>query len=78
MDSEELAEVDLGLPGCIAQFVCDRGNQPARTVSDRHRGGQPLGAQDADRVRGDVGDQVRLGRIGQVVAEREPDAVAAA
>jgi hypothetical protein len=27
-------------------------------------------------VRGEVGDQVRLGRIGQVVAERELDAVA--
>ena len=68
--------VDPGLPGRVPHFVRDRGHQRLGTVADRHRRGQPLRAQDGDRVRGEIGDQVGLGRIGQVVAERDPDAVA--
>ena len=72
---EELQHVDLGLPGCVAQFGCQRGHQGLGTVSDGHCGCQLLLAQHGYGVRDDVGDQARLGRIGQVIAERDPDAV---
>jgi hypothetical protein len=65
-----------GLQCRILELVRCGGHQRPGTVADRHRSGQPLRGADADRVRCDVGGQVRVGRIGQVVAERDPDAVA--
>ena len=64
----------LGPAGGLAHRL--RGNPAERRDAGCHRRGQALRAQHGDRVRDDVGDQVGLGRFGQVVSERDPDAVA--
>jgi hypothetical protein len=45
--------------------VSHRGRQCLGTVSDRHRGFQPLLAQHGNGVRGDVGDRPASGGSGR-------------
>ena len=76
LDPEDVAQVDPGLPRRVAQRVRDRVDQDFGTVSDRRHRGQLLRADDADGVRGDVRGDPGAGRVGQVVAEGDLDAVA--
>ena len=75
LDAQDVQHVDPGRPGRGTQCVRHRVDQRPGTVADRHQRGQPLRTDHADGVRGDVRRDPRTGRIGQVVAERDLDAV---
>ena len=65
-------QVDPGPLRRVPHRVRRRCHQRLGTLSDGDRGGQLLGADDAGRVCGEV----RPMRVGQVIPERDPDAVA--
>ena len=73
LDAQDVQHVDPGRPRRGAQRARHRVDQRPGTVADRHQRGQPLRAEHADGVRGDVRGDPRAGRIGQVVAERDLD-----
>ena len=57
------------------QRIRDRRDQPGRAVAHRHDGNDALLAEDGCRVRGDVGGVVRVGWVGQLIAQRQLDAI---
>ena len=75
LDAQDVPQLNAGLPGCVPQCARYRIDQGFRTVADGHHRGQPLRAEHADGVFGDVRGDPGTGWIGQVVAERDLDAV---
>ena len=75
LDAQDVPQLDAGLPGCVPQCAGYRVDQGLGTVADGHHRGQPLRAEHADGVLGDVRGGPGTGRIGQVVAEGDLDAV---
>ena len=75
LDAQDVQHVDPGHPRRGTQRPRHLVDQRPGTKADRHQRGQPLRADDADGVRGDVRGDSRTGRIGQVVAERDLDPV---
>jgi hypothetical protein len=75
LDPQEIPEVDAGLGEGVPQHVFQRGDQGFVAVSDRHGRGQPQRPEDAGGVRGDVRGHGGVGWIGQVIPERDLDAI---
>src|SRR5207249_1931833 len=73
LDPEHVRQFDPGLPRRVAQCVRDRVDQGFGPVSNRRHRPQPLRADDADGMRGDVRSDPGTRRVGQVVAEAHLD-----
>ena len=75
LDAQEFLHLDPGARQRLPDGVRDRRDERLGAVSDGHRRVQPLRADDGRGVRGEVGGGAEAGRVGQVVPERDPDAV---
>ncbi|HEY2550114.1 MAG TPA: hypothetical protein VGI64_06015 [Streptosporangiaceae bacterium] len=73
LDPQQVPDLDGRRGQRVAGQVGDRRDQRAGTVAHGHRRAQVLPLQHGGCVPGDLGGQAEVGRIGQVVAERDPD-----
>jgi hypothetical protein len=76
LHAQDLAQLHDGAAGCGTDGVDERGDQRAGAVTGHDGGGQVLAGEHAHDVRGDLGGKTGVGRVGQVVADRDLDPVA--
>ena len=78
MDAQDVAQLQVGPGDRLADRVSDGGDQRAGAVADDDGHGELLAGQDRDGVRGDARRRLAVGWVGQVVPERDVDAVTGA